>query len=487
MVGQVQHAYVERHQRQRLIVGMLLFGDATALLAATLLAEYVRFRSLNSNVGIAQLMGDVSYTGISFVVVALWLAVIALSGLYDLERLFWGTGEFRRVIEALGIGVVVFIMVTYALKTPGLSRGWTLLAFTFAAVFISAERLAVRILLRSLRYRGRMLRRTLIVGCNQEALDNVRLLESNLQNGLIPVGYVLPSHDLVPDMDCCSGRLPCLGVARDVNSIVAAQGIDTVIITASSFSQQALAGILGDLRGLSVSIHLSTGLSEVLTSRMLVREFAGVPLITVRSVTFSPAQRRTKRAFDLVVAGAALLIGLPVWLLLVAAIKLDSRGPVLYTQQRVGKDGQLFGMYKFRSMCVDADARLEELRAANEATGPLFKIKDDPRVTRVGKWMRKFSIDEFPQLINVMNGEMSLVGPRPPLPNETSEYTDYHWRRMEVPPGMTGLWQVSGRSALTFDEMVRLDLFYIENWTVAFDTALLFRTVPAVLFADGAY
>jgi len=144
-------------------------------------------------------------------------------------------------------------------------------------------------------------------------------------------------------------------------------------------------------------------------------------------------------------------------------------------------------MFKFRSMCVDADKRLRELHDRNEASGPLFKIKEDPRITRVGRWMRKYSIDEFPQLLNVLRGEMSLVGPRPPLPVETEQYDDEQWRRLEVPPGMTGLWQVSGRSALSFEEMVRLDLFYIENWSVGFDLSLLMRTIPAVIFSRGAY
>ena len=154
---------------------------------------------------------------------------------------------------------------------------------------------------------------------------------------------------------------------------------------------------------------------------------------------------------------------------------------------RVGRRGGVFGMYKFRSMGDGADARIDELREHNEATGPLFKMHNDPRVTRVGRFLRKYSLDEFPQLLNVMRGEMSLVGPRPPLSNEVDAYSDYHWRRLEVLPGMTGLWQVSGRSTLTFDDMVRLDLLYIENWSVGFDMALLMRTVQAVLLPEGAY
>ena len=189
----------------------------------------------------------------------------------------------------------------------------------------------------------------------------------------------------------------------------------------------------------------------------------------------------------MVVSGAICLVGLPVWLILACAVKLTSPGPVLYAQERVGKAGKRFGMYKFRSMYADADARLHEVQSTNEASGPLFKMKDDPRVTSIGSWLRKYSLDEFPQLLNVLKGDMSLVGPRPPLPREVASYSVGDWRRLDVPPGMTGLWQVSGRSSLTFDEMVRLDLFYIENWSVGFDITLILRTIPAVLFARGAY
>jgi lipopolysaccharide/colanic/teichoic acid biosynthesis glycosyltransferase len=178
---------------------------------------------------------------------------------------------------------------------------------------------------------------------------------------------------------------------------------------------------------------------------------------------------------------------MPLWLALAAVIKLTSEGPMLYTQERLGKGGVPFQMYKFRSMVDGADQMLNELSSDNEATGPLFKIRSDPRLTPVGRWMRKFSIDEFPQIINVLKGEMSLVGPRPPIPSETIAYTDTCWRRLDVPPGMTGLWQVSGRSALSFDEMVRLDMFYIDNWSVGLDLALLLRTAPAVVSGRGAY
>ena len=248
-----------------------------------------------------------------------------------------------------------------------------------------------------------------------------------------------------------------------------------------------LARIVAELRTLDIEVNVSSGLFEVMTSRVLVSEVAGVPLVRIRGISLTPTRLATKRLFDIVVSGLVLLVGLPVWLLCAALVKLTSPGPLLYSQERIGRDGRAFRMFKFRTMYVDADARLEALRAENEASGPIFKMRNDPRVTSVGRWLRKYSIDEVPQFLNVLKGEMSVVGPRPPLPNETREYEDRHWRRLEVTPGMTGLWQVSGRSALTFEEMVRLDLFYIENWSVGLDLAIILRTVPAVLFARGAY
>ena len=241
------------------------------------------------------------------------------------------------------------------------------------------------------------------------------------------------------------------------------------------------------LRGHDVDIQLSSGLLDVTTSRVIIREVSGVPLITVRGVSFSPGKRFVKRVFDLLVGSVIIVVGSPLWVAIALLVKLESRGPVFYRQTRVGRDNKQFEMFKFRSMCKDADQALDGLAADNEATGPIFKMRKDPRVTRVGAFLRRFSLDEFPQLINVMLGEMSLVGPRPPLFQETIYYSDYHWRRMEVLPGMTGLWQVSGRSSLTFDEMIRLDLFYIENWSVTFDMAVILRTIPAVLSARGAY
>ena len=479
--------FVETGARKQIVITMLVVIDLVMLISATMGATYLRFNTLAATAGFENISTQVSYYDIAWIAISISMIFLWRGGLYDLERLFWGNGEFSRVIQALALGVVAFILATYALKMPGLSRGWTVLTFALSVVLVSSGRVLARVILHTLRRHGRLLRRTLIVGSNGEAEQIVRLLKRTPETGLVPIGCLASSQAERLALDYCGADVPCLGAAAELACTVRERNIDTVIIVTSAFDHEIVSRMIGELRGIDITTHVSSGLFEILTRRVLVRELAGVPLITVKGVSLSRGNLITKRVFDLAVASLGVVVGMPIWLLMGLAIKMESPGPVFYKQARVGQGGRPFGMFKFRSMCDDADARLEQLLADNEASGPLFKMKADPRVTRVGRWMRKYSLDEFPQLINVLRGEMSLVGPRPPLLTETARYTAYHWRRTEVPPGMTGLWQVSGRSSLSFEEMVRLDLYYIENWSVGFDTALIARTIPAVVFARGAY
>jgi exopolysaccharide biosynthesis polyprenyl glycosylphosphotransferase len=238
---------------------------------------------------------------------------------------------------------------------------------------------------------------------------------------------------------------------------------------------------------LNVSFKLVPDLYEISLSRVNMHDLRGVPLIGIKPRDIPRLKRATKRAVDIVIATLALFFLLPVFGLIALAIKVDSAGPAFFLQKRVGQGGRLFPCLKFRSMYVDAERRRRELLDANEADGPLFKIRDDPRRTRVGRLLRRLSIDELPQLVNVLRGEMSLIGPRPPLPAEVEEYQDWHMQRLAVRPGITGLWQIAGRSELPFDEMVLMDVYYIENWSLGMDFNILMRTVPAVLTGRGAY
>ena len=236
-----------------------------------------------------------------------------------------------------------------------------------------------------------------------------------------------------------------------------------------------------------VEVRITATLPEVLSSRLSVQPVAGVTALSLRPARLSGTQVVLKFAFDLLVAGLAVIVLSPLLLAVALAVKVSSPGPVLYTQRRVGLRGRPFTMLKFRTMRKGADAEVAQLRAERGVNDVMFKLADDPRVTRVGRWLRKFSIDEFPQLFNVIRGDMSLVGPRPPLPEEVTQYEDWHFDRLEAPPGITGLWQVSGRSELSFDDCVRLDVFYIENWSLAYDLYILAKTVPVLLRHRGAY
>jgi exopolysaccharide biosynthesis polyprenyl glycosylphosphotransferase len=236
-----------------------------------------------------------------------------------------------------------------------------------------------------------------------------------------------------------------------------------------------------------VRARIVPDLFQMSLSQVDVDDLGGIPLIGVHDTTISQWKRAVKRVMDVSIGVIGGILALPFMGLIALAVKLDSPGPALFRQLRVGKKGRQFWCYKFRSMYEGAEQDQENLRAYNEADGPLFKMRDDPRQTRVGRWLRRVSLDELPQLYNVLRGEMSLVGPRPPLPSEVAQYKAWQMRRLEVPPGITGLWQISGRSDLTFDEMCLLDIYYIENWSPALDIKILLRTAPKVFTRDGAY
>jgi exopolysaccharide biosynthesis polyprenyl glycosylphosphotransferase len=463
---------------------VLLASDVLMLGLATQTASLVRFGKVFRVAAVFADGQTITFARLSLVIAGIWIVSLWFEHLYNPDRVFWGTGEYARVVRGLSLGVVGFIVATYLLQLPGLSRGWTVLAWGFGIAFVILGRSVVRGTLVHLRSRGAMLRPTLIVGSNSEAAGIIAALRSDRSSGLVPIGCLVGSR--AESLDECAG-VPCLGRATDIGRILDERFVDTVLIASTAFSHKALAGTINRLRGRNVEIRMSSGMLDVTSSRVHVGETSGIPLITIRAVSFSRGKVATKRAFDLAVSGLIVLVGIPLWLIIALVIKLESHGSVFYRQERVGRGGKMFLMFKFRSMCDGADSQIEKLSASNEATEPLFKVHDDPRVTRFGMWMRRFSVDEFPQLLNVLRGEMSLVGPRPPLPVETAQYSEQDWHRMEVLPGMTGLWQVSGRSVLSFEEMVRLDLFYIENWSVGFDMGLILRTIPAVLFARGAY
>jgi len=283
------------------------------------------------------------------------------------------------------------------------------------------------------------------------------------------------------------GRFRALGTVADIPSVIPERRVDDVIIALPSSSHEEIMSVLALCEQHGVAVKLLPDLFELSLSRVQIDNIAGIPLLDVREQPLRPIARAVKRAMDVLVAAVMLTFTLPVAAVIALLIRLESSGPPLLRQERVGMGGRAFCCWKFRTMRSDAEVMQEALLSINEATWPMFKMRHDPRVTGIGRTIRRWSLDELPQLWNVLVGDMSVVGPRPPLLSEVREYEAWHHRRLEVKPGLTGLWQVSGRSDLPFDEMVYMDIYYVENWSLALDIKIMLRTVIAVLARQGAY
>ncbi|HEX9999216.1 MAG TPA: sugar transferase [Actinoplanes sp.] len=427
------------------------------------------------------------YMILSALLPAVLLMVLAVSRAYERRFLFVGTDEYQRVFRG-GVGLLAWAaVVSYALDLD-LARGYVLAALPTATALSVVLRFALRKRLHVARARGESLRRVILVGHELSVIGMTRQLRRERYHGLEVVGACLPpGHDGVGVSDGPQGLI-VYGTFDDVASAVEQADADTVVVLSCPELDGALLRRLAwRLERDEVDLVVASALVDVAGARTTIRPFDGLPMLHVEHPRLHGGSRLVKDLFDRIGAVLLLVFFGPVLLTVALCVRCTSRGPVLFRQVRVGRDGRLFRIFKFRSMYVDAEARLAELRHLNEHDGVLFKIRDDPRVTRVGHYLRRFSLDELPQLLNVLLGQMSLVGPRPPLPSEVAVYADDVRRRLAVKPGMTGLWQVSGRSDLPWEEAVRLDLRYVENWSLSLDLVILLRTMTAVVRSSGAY
>lgn len=431
-----------------------------------------------------------------WLIVALPAALVAastLSRVYEHRFIAQGSEEFRR-LAAAGTALVALTASLALLVGPDdgahLATGLealALLGVPLAVLLMLVGHVAAReALLRARRHRKRPrgMQRCLAIGLERSVAELIRTTREHPECGLHVVGACIssPSGDVVESV-------PVLGSPQEAQSARANARADTVILTSwSDVSQEELRLLSWDLEGSGVELLVAPRLAEVAVPRMHIRTAGGVPLLHVEEPEFNGLRRVAKAALDYALTLPIIAVLLPVFLAVAIAVKVSSPGPVFFRQQRVGRYGRPFTMHKFRSMYVDAEQRLADLADRNEhGGGPLFKMRDDPRVTPVGSIIRRFSLDELPQLFDVLAGTMSLVGPRPPLPSEVAQYENGVRRRLLVKPGVTGLWQVSGRSDLSWAESVRLDLSYVENWRLGLDLSILARTLRAVLARQGAY
>jgi exopolysaccharide biosynthesis polyprenyl glycosylphosphotransferase len=412
-----------------------------------------------------------------------WLLALAAVGSYRPSSFGAGTDEFKRLghgslLAAASVGITCFLLQW------SLSRGYYVLVFASGVPFLLAGRAALRWVVNRARAHGRLSHRVLIAGSGEYVDEITRVFEREKWLGYAVVGSLVPGGPHAADRP---HRAPVMGSPREAVQIVEAAGADVLFVAGGAFSSRELRRLAWDLEEDDVEVVVAPSVTDVAAERVRVRPVGGLPLIHLERPTTLRASRWLKRTFDLVCSTLVLaLLGIPM-LLIALWIRLDDGGEVLFRQQRVGKDGRPFTCLKFRSMVPDAERRLAALQHAQDFRGGLFKMKKDPRVTRPGRWLRRYSLDELPQLLNILRGDMSLVGPRPPLRREVEQYDDATERRLRVRPGLTGLWQVSGRSDLSWDESVRLDLYYVDNWSMLQDLSILARTVHAVLATRGAY
>ncbi len=410
-----------------------------------------------------------------------FLIAIAVGHGYDGKAVGDGPREFQAVLRA-GVAAVVVPALATAFSHHPLPR----LLVVVLAVAMTVVSLVTRRLLRRGLHRARLggwaMARTLVVGDAASAHDTIERLRNSTHHGYRVVGVCLPSLTDRPPQD----GVPMLGALADIVQVAYDHRIETVIVAGSELTGDALRRLSWALGRAGADLVVAPGLVEVLGPRVSVRPTVGLSLLEVETV---PPRRRlfAKSLLDRLFGTGLLVAASPVIGVAALAVRLTSPGPVFFRQPRVGVDGRPFTMVKLRSMYVDAEERRAALLAESDRDGLMFKMHDDPRVTRVGRVLRRFSIDELPQLWNVARGDMSLVGPRPPLPSEVDQYQDQVFRRLHVRPGLTGLWQVSGRSDLSWDESVRLDLRYVDNWSVAMDLLILWKTARAVLGSSGAY
>lgn len=470
---------------------LLVAGDAVALVAAVMGAYWLRF--FTDFFWVMPRQDQDIYLRLAVLVAFVGVIILHLSDSYRVKGRVLGLESIYALVKSVTLTFIIALVVSFSLRgvmtsteADAQSRLILGMAWLISLGLVLLWRAGVSSIIRHYRTKGLGLNQVLIIGADAAARRFMRVLDDNPKLGFKAIG-------------CLSGRTsnttegadPCLGSVDDLADVIKEQWIDQIVVALSDVEPERLTSLLDISERADIQFSMIPHHLEMLTSKGHLSEIGGFPIVTIEESRQLRRDRIVRRLLNLALSVTMLLLVLPVLLPLIlviaVVIKLESPGPVLFRQQRVGKGGRPFWLYKFRSMVSDAESLKQDLAQKNEAKGALFKIRNDPRVTRTGRLLRRLSLDELPQLINVFAGHMNLVGPRPPLLTEVVMYEDWQMRRFDVLPGMVGLPQVSGRSDLTFDEVIRLDLYYIENWSPLLDLKVLLRTIPVVLSGKGAY
>lgn len=480
----------------------ILLADAALTIACFFLAFKLREGGqILSSTAWAWSQAFVPYAGILYFAVPVRIGMLIYQRVFRLQGAFSYTQEALKVFKAVSVSSLLIVAWAFlfrggfAFREFSYSRAVFLLDFVLALAVFTALHLGLRYIQTIFRDRDINLIPTLIVGTNAEAEQTVRELRVQRALGYRVVGVVDSAGTSQTEL----AEAPIVGELDDLSRLIRELEIQEVIITDNTLPSERLFEAMMQVgRKQRVEFRFAPSLFNVLPQKTSVEQIGVLPMVRLFREPLSDIERFVKRISDIVISGVALIFLAPIWLVISLLIRSDSKGPVLFRQERVGMDGRIFLCYKFRTMRADSDenihreAYLKNIEGAGEANSgdddkPVFgKVKDDPRITKTGRWLRRSSLDELPQLLNVLKGDMSIVGPRPPIPYEVEEYDIWHRKRLDMKPGITGLWQVSGRNRLTFDEMVRIDMYYIENWSLWLDLKIILLTLPAMLRGDGA-
>ena len=478
-------AITDGRKHMRRYRDLLMLTDIVVVIVAVGVALLGRFGVDSSRVNVLGYFTD--YWVVAGVIALTWIGALAAYRSRDLRIIGSGTSEYKRVSSATAMLFGLIAIVMLVLKVD-VARGFVIIAFPVGLVCLLLGRKLWRAWLLRQRSHGAYTAATVIVGPRLDVERTLRTILTNTGSAYRPVGVIL--QDPEPDAAITVSRqaIPVIGSIDDVAGAVRSNEVDAVIVAGQPSGGGDFIRDLGwALERTDAELMIASRLANVAGPRIHFRPADGMPLMHVELPSYEGGKHLVKRALDVAVSALALIILWPLFVVLAILIKHEDSGPVYFRQSRVGRNGAPFSMIKFRSMVPHAEERLAELADKSDGNGILFKLIDDPRITKVGRVLRKYSLDELPQLWNVLIGQMSLVGPRPPLPSEVERYEDHVLRRLYIKPGLTGMWQINGRSNLSWEDSVRLDLFYVENWSLAGDLLILWRTAKVVLKPVGAY
>jgi exopolysaccharide biosynthesis polyprenyl glycosylphosphotransferase len=458
--------------------------DALLINSAFIVAYVLRYEvEIGGTVQEANFVPLAAFLPMQLLLTGITILVFLVEGLYRGPRRPSLPNQLGIIFQGTIIAVAVLIVILFVFRPESFSRLIYAQAWVLMVAFLGVGRVLESVLRGMLRRRGIGVVRLLIVGCGTVGRAIMQALVAQPELGYQVVGFVDDNQEKLQDI----GRYKALGTTADTPRLVNDLDVEQVIITLPWLSHKKVLSIMSQCQRRGVQVRVVPDLFQITMNQVDIEELNGIPLIGFREPSLQATSRLVKRGLDVIGSVVCLVVMSPILLITAIAIVIDSPGPAIFPQERVGQGGRTFTLYKFRSMRTGADAEKERLRQLAEAGGVTFKLKDDPRRTRVGGFLRRVSLDEAPQFYNVLRGEMSLVGPRPAIPSEVEQYDEWHRKRLDVKPGLTGLWQVMGRSELPFEEMVMLDIFYIENWSLSMDIKILLQTVPTVLSGRGAY